>query len=59
MTQNTQAHEGGPLTRGIRLPNDVIRALKVEAAKRDSTLRGLAEEAIRAYLKLPAKKTIA
>jgi predicted transcriptional regulator len=36
---------------GIRLPVALARALKVEAAKRETTTQALAEKAIRAFLK--------
>jgi hypothetical protein len=36
---------------GVRLPAPLARTLKVEAARRDTTVQALVEEAVRAYLK--------
>ena len=35
---------------GVRLPESLARALKVEAAKRGTTVQALVEEAVRALL---------
>ena len=35
---------------GVRLPASLARALKVEAARRDTTVQALVEEAVRVFL---------
>ncbi len=35
---------------GARLPAALVRALKIEAVRRDTTMQALIEEAIRAFL---------
>jgi hypothetical protein len=35
---------------GVRLPAQLARALKVEAAKQDTTVQALVEEAVRVFL---------
>lgn len=36
---------------GVRLPETLARALKVEAARRGTTVQALVEEAVRAFLR--------
>lgn len=43
-----------PTTRvlvGARLPVALVRALKIEAVRRDTTMQALVEEAVRAFLR--------
>ena len=43
----------------VDLPKEVDRAMEIEAARRDVTKRQFIEDALRAYMKLPAKKSAA
>lgn len=36
---------------GARLPTSLVRQLKIEAAKRETTMQDLIEEAVRAFLR--------
>lgn len=59
MSQKPEQNNPAPDTKPVHLPADLVRMLKIEAAKRDTSIRQFVEDALREHLKVAGKKSAA